>query len=92
MQTMMLQFKHPGPPPTIDDVRRLFNLTAEEIDAQFGVLPTDPSEGLYTVLVDVRASERIKAALATRPHDPAEGIFANPPIEPFGPPSTQNDK
>jgi hypothetical protein len=92
MQTMMLQFKHPGPPPTIDDVRRLFNLTAEEIDSQFGVLPTDPSEGLYTVLVDVRASERIKAALATRPHDPAEGIFANPPIEPFGPPPTQNDK
>lgn len=89
MQTMMLQFKHPGPPPTIDDVRQLFNLAASEIDSQFGVLPTDPSEGLYTVLVDVRASERIKAVLATRPHDPAEGLFANPRVEPFGSPSTQ---
>lgn len=86
MQTMMLQFKHPGPPPTIDDVLRLFNLTAEEIDPQFGVLPTDPSEGLYTVLVDSRASERIKAALAGRPHDPAEGLFANPRVEPFDSP------
>lgn len=86
METVMLQFKHQGPPPTINDVCRLFNLTAGEIDAQFGVLPTDPSEGLYTVLVDVRASERIKNVLATRPSDPAEGLFANPPIEPFGPP------
>ncbi len=88
MQTVMLQFKHPGAPPTIDDIRRLFNLTIEEIDTQFGVLPTDPSEGLYVVLVDVRASERIKAVLATRSPNPAEGLFANPRIEPFGPPST----
>jgi hypothetical protein len=86
MQNVMLQFKHQGPAPFIDEVRRLFNLQVNEIDTQFGVIPTDPAEGIYTVLVAAKASERVKAVLASRPRNPAEGIFANPRIEPFGPP------
>lgn len=86
MQTVMLQFKHQGKAPSIDEVRRLFNLGVDEIDPQFGVIATDSAKGVYTVLVAAKASERIKAVLATRPHDPVEGIFANPRIEPFGPP------
>ncbi len=82
----MLQFKQPGPTPSMDDVRRLFNFKAGEIDPDFGVIATGPTEGIYTVLVDANASKRIEAVLATRPPDPAEGIFANPRIEPFGPP------
>ena len=82
----MLQFKQRGSAPTVDEVCRLFNLEADEIDRQFGVIATDQAEGIYTVLVAARASERIKAVLATRPRAPAEGIFANPRIEPFGPP------
>jgi hypothetical protein len=82
----MLQFKHPESIPTIEDVRRIFDLAPDEIDAQFGVIPTDPANGLYTVLIDTRASHRVEAALTNRPRDSAEGIFANPPIEPFGPP------
>jgi hypothetical protein len=82
----MLQFKHEGKIPSIDEVRGLFNLETDEIDKQFGVIATDPIEGLYTVLIVAKASERVQAVLATRPVEPSEGIFANPRIEPFGPP------
>jgi hypothetical protein len=86
MQSVMLQFKHQGSAPSLDEVRRLFNLKVDEIDPQFGVIATDPDKSIYTVLVASKASERVRAVLATRPRDPAEGIFANPRIEPFGQP------
>ena len=86
METVMLQFKHQGSTPSVDEVRRLFNLSADEIDSQFGIIATDPAEGIYTVLVAAGASDRIEVVLASRPRDPAEGIFSNPRIEPFGPP------
>jgi hypothetical protein len=70
----------------VADVARLFNLKTDEIDPDFGVIATDPAEGLYTVLIDARASKRVEAVLATRPCDAAEGIFANPRIEPLDPP------
>jgi hypothetical protein len=84
MQTVMLQFKHQGPAPLIDDVCRMFGLRINEIDSQFGVIATDPTEGIYTVLVAAKASKRVEAILATRSPNPAEGIFANPRIEPLG--------
>ncbi|MFN8493788.1 MAG: hypothetical protein U0350_39665 [Caldilineaceae bacterium] len=86
MPNVMFQFKHQGPVPSLDEVRKLFNLKPHEVDPQFGVIATDPTEGLYTILIDPKASKRVEAALATRAHDSAEGIFANPRIEPFGPP------
>ena len=52
----------------------------EEIDAEFGVVPIDPDNHLYTVLVDEQASARV----AGQPG--VEGPFSNPRIEPFGPP------
>ena len=81
----MLQFLHQGSEPSLEDVCQLFNLSADEIDTEFGVIATDPFEGLYTVLVEANASDRIEAVLATRPQNPAEGIFSNPRIEPMGP-------
>ena len=86
METMMLQFKHKGPAPSVEDVRRIFKLEPEDIDREFGVIATDPAEGLYTALVATKAAQHIKTVLASRPRDPAEGLFANPRIEPFGPP------
>jgi hypothetical protein len=90
MQTLMLQFKHQGSAPSVDEVRRLFDLNVDEIDTQFGVIATDPAEGIYTVLVAATASERVKAVLASRPRDAAEGLFANPRIEPTAPPENDN--
>ena len=86
MSTLMLQFKHTGPAPTVDDVRRLFNLEANEIDSAFGVIATDPDQGLFTVRVAPTAASRVRAVLATRRRDSAEGLFADTPIAPFGPP------
>jgi hypothetical protein len=86
MDTQLLQFKHPGPAPTIDEVCKLFGLKSEEIDREFGVIATDPKEGLYTVLIDAKATQQVESVIEKRPRHPAEGIFANPKIEPFGPP------
>lgn len=86
METVMLQFKHQGKAPTLDEVRRLFNLDPDEIDKAFAVVATDPAQSLYTVLIAARAAERVEAVLSTRPRDPAEGIFSNPRIEPLEPP------
>lgn len=86
METVMLQFKHQGSAPSVEEVCHLFDIKTDEIDMQFGVIATDPTEGLYTVLVDVKAKERIQTVLDSRQKDPAEGIFANPRIEPFDTP------
>jgi hypothetical protein len=86
MEAVMFQFRHRGAAPTPARLRKLFGLEPDEIDPLFGIIATDPSEDLYTVLIDARATARVEAALARRPADPAEGIFANPRIEPFGPP------
>src|SRR5438093_8298158 len=42
METMLLQIRHRGSAPSVDDVRRLFNLKTNEIDTSFGVVATDP--------------------------------------------------
>lgn len=86
MSTAMLQFRHRGEAPTLAEVCAAFDLAEHEIDRDFGIVATDPEDGLYTVLVDAAAAPRVEAALATRERDPAEGFFANPPIDPFGAP------
>ena len=86
MDNMMLQFHAAGSPPSLDDVKKLFDLKADEINAEFGVIPSGPAEGLYTVLIASNAAAKVNAALAKRPHRTGEGIFSNPRIEPFGVP------
>ena len=44
------------------------------------MVPIDPAERLYTILVDEAAAARIADA------PQVEGVFGNPRIEPFGPP------
>jgi hypothetical protein len=82
MQSAMVQFRHRGGAPSLDEVRRLFGLAPDELDPAFGVIATDPDDGLYAVLIADTAIPRVSAALAARPADPAEGVFANPRIEP----------
>lgn len=63
-----------------EHVRRKLELEAEELDPEFGVVELDPETHRYAVLVDERAATRVQGAPGI------EGPFANPPIEPFGPP------
>lgn len=62
-------------------VRRKLELDEGELDTEFGVVEIDPDGRRYAVLVDERAATRV-----TGTSDDVQGPFANPPIEPFGPP------
>jgi len=61
-------------------VRRLLGLEQGEIDASFGVVNISPAEHLYMILVDEATAARVQGA------EPVRGVYANPRIEPFGPP------
>ena len=64
---------------TLPQVRRLLGLAPDEVDPGFGVVPIDPAEHLYTILVDEAAAARVADA------PQVEGVFGNPRIEGFGP-------
>jgi hypothetical protein len=55
-------------------------VATESLDATYGVVPIDPDQHLYSVLVD----ELAMGSAASRPG--VSGPFSNPRIEPFGPP------
>ena len=70
-------------PPSIDDLKRRFGLTDGEIDEAFGVIEIDPDARAYTIRVEESAARRITGGAESS----ARGPFADPKIEPFGPPS-----
>jgi hypothetical protein len=53
---------------------------------EFGIISIDPEADLYCILVDKAAVERVQNLSVEKKED-IEGPFANPPIEPFGPPT-----
>jgi hypothetical protein len=69
----------PGAATPAEAAKRL-GVAAEDLDADYGVVPVDPDNHLYSVLVDEEAG----AAAGGR--EGVEGPFSNPRIEPFGPP------
>jgi hypothetical protein len=66
---------------SVGKVQRKLGLSGEELDRDFGVVELDPAAHRYAVLVDEEAVPRLQDAPGV------EGPFANPRIEPFGPPS-----
>jgi hypothetical protein len=65
---------------TLEDAREQLGLDEGELDEDFGVVEIDPEQHSYTVLVEKQVAERITGQPGVK------GPFANPPIEPFGPP------
>ena len=65
---------------SLDAVKRDLGLSDEDIDDDFGVVNIDPKGHRYAILVEERAAARVGREPGV------EGPFANPPIEPFGPP------
>jgi hypothetical protein len=53
-----------------------------DVDANYGLVPIDPDENRYAILVEESAADRVAAQPG------AQGPFANPRIEPFGPPGS----
>ena len=86
MDGVMIQFLVPEGVPSLSSAAALLGLDPAELDSEFGVIPTDPDAGLYTVRVSTAAAARARAALDRRGVGGAEGIFSDPRIAPFGPP------
>lgn len=84
MANAVVQFRSPVPRPTLAQAAARLGVSPADLDAQFGVIETDPVGGYYTVLVDTAAAARAAAALRGS-QDPAEGVFANPEQELLGP-------
>ena len=59
---------------TLEEVRGLLGLAAEEVDPAFGVVNISPAEHLYTVLVDEAAAARVGDS------ELVEGVYGNPRI------------
>jgi hypothetical protein len=84
MSKVMVNIRATGPAPTLADLRCKYDLSEDEVDETFGVVEVDPSEHVYTVLVEESAAAKITG----NEEWAVEGPFSNPRIEPFGPPES----
>jgi hypothetical protein len=80
MGKLMLTLKLDAGRATLEDARQRLGLDEGEVDDDFGVVNIDPEQDLYAILVDEQTAERVSG------QPDVKGPFANPPIEPFGPP------
>lgn len=86
----MVQLRLPEGQSSLADVAKRLGVAVGDLDANYGVVPSDPADRLFVAMVDARKADTISASLgaADAASDPAEGIFANPAIAPFGPPES----
>jgi hypothetical protein len=82
---LLLTIRLPSTEATIENAARHLGVDPDTIDPDFGVVLIDPADDKYAVMVDERSADR---ALGT---EGVEGPFANPKIEPFGPPQGAPD-
>ena len=85
----MLTLKLDPREASVEKVRRKLHLKKEEIDSDYGVVPINPKENLFVVLVEPETAARVSN------EEWVQGPFANPKIEAFGPPkrdSTRGDR
>ncbi|MFI8392864.1 hypothetical protein [Streptomyces sp. NPDC085540] len=65
---------------TLDDVMQKLGLSRDEVDTDYGLV--DLHNGTYALLVIKAAAERVHGTTDVK------GPYANPKIEPFGPPQS----
>lgn len=82
MSGAMIQFRFEDGPPTPAQAAAACGLEPEDLDPEFGIIPTDPTRNLYAVRVGPEAAGRARLPGG----DGAEGVFSDPRIAPFGPP------
>jgi len=80
MGMLMLTVKLDPARATLEGVRERLALGEDEIDGDFGVVNIDPAQDLYAIMLDEQAAERLSG------EPDVKGPYANPQIEPFGPP------
>ena len=74
------------PGATLRDAVRRLRLADDEVDTAYGLVAVDPARHVYALLVTPSAGERIRGTSG------AGGPYANPRIEPFGPPEPDGEK
>lgn len=68
---------------TLEQVKRRYAITDDEIDSTFGVIEVDHVDGIYTIRVTADAAGRVDARF--RHSGEFEGTYGDVRIEPFGP-------
>jgi len=66
--------------PSLAEAAAQLGVSTQDLDEKFGVVPVDPSRGLYSV--QVREGSVPATSDAGQPY---RGPFSNPRIAPFGP-------
>ncbi len=83
-ELVLVQLVLPDDAATPEAAAARLGVAVSDLDAGYGVVATDPDAGLHAVMLRAALADEVAARLAGG--DPAEGVFANPRIEPFGPP------
>ncbi len=77
MATVMITLQLQPEQASLEVILGLLGLAEDEVDQRFGVVNINPSEHLYTILVEEEeAAERVRDA------GPVRGVFSKPKIEP----------
>jgi len=67
-----------GRAPSIAAAAKQLGVAPADVDESYGVVPVDPVQGLYAVMV---RADRIRTGDSSAPY---RGPYANPKIEPLG--------
>lgn len=65
--------------PTSASVAAFLGIAVSKVNAAFGVVPIDPKNGLFSLMMPLESLEALPEDIRTR----VEGPFANPKIAPF---------
>lgn len=78
-ETVLLTVHGGTTPPTLAEAAAQMGVAERDLSSEFGVVPIDPSRGIYSVQIP---ANRLHVQEASTPY---QGPFANPRIEAFGP-------
>lgn len=79
MAKIMMTIHAPQGSPTLQEVIQRYAIEPDEIDSQFGVVPTDPDRNEYTILIEQSAANKVSP---NQDWD-VSGPYSNPIIETF---------
>jgi hypothetical protein len=79
MPKQMMTLKLRPRDATLARICTKFNLSAADLDPEFGIVNIDPKKNLYTILVEAEVAQKLAG------REGVAGPYANPRIETFGP-------
>ncbi|WP_311931640.1 hypothetical protein [Microbispora sp. H11081] len=86
MAEVLITVRLPAP-ATLEAAMRRLDLSEDEVDTAYGLVPIDPDKNLYVLRVTEDAGRRVGGHDGGGADDgKAGGPYSDPPIEPYGPP------